>query len=182
MDDKYIEYVKNIVEQYKKAVTLLAPGETNLYPSDVNRVLADYGRILFTLVAEYQRVVRDYERKKLLYENWWNSVMVEFRREMKSKSRYTAIKEIEIEAKDRHMEEYTAWQNTLIDAESKKDFYKSLIDAWKSMESILITLSSNMRAEMRILGLEKSLQPPPGVSVGPVSTEKLGEDSTINGG
>jgi hypothetical protein len=71
-----------------------------------------------------------------------------------------SVTEIETEVRVAKASEYNEWQNKIELSEHKVAFLKRLIDSYKNWQDVLITISHNMRSEMRSLMVENDLDTP----------------------
>jgi len=157
--EKYISYVQEIISKYTKYSKLI--DNDQVHPDDLNSALANYLPINSMLLAEYQRVKVELFQVNNNFEAWWDSKFVETRNKLISQianeKLKISLKEIETILKVDCKIEYAEWQNKLKEAELKVSFYKRLLDLYKNFQSVLITLSQNMRVEMRILKTEDNM-------------------------
>lgn len=154
--EDYIQFVTDTVKKYKKAVHLIHNDEVN--PHTLNSALANYSNILFILTSEYQRKKAESYEMELDFESWWDEKFTLTRRTLNDTalpaSKWASKQEIESEVRYRYKEEYKEWKTHLFEVQSKVSFYRQMLENWKKIDSILVQLSNNMRAELKSLSTE----------------------------
>jgi len=152
----YISFVTGAIEKYKKSVNFIYNNEVN--PHTINEALASYSEILFVLTSEYQRKKAEAYELELNFQTWWDEKFTLIRRELNNTdlpaSKWVSKQEIESEVRYRNREEYKDWKAQLFGVQSKVSFYRQMLENWKRVDSILVQLSNNMRAEMKSLSTE----------------------------
>lgn len=153
---RYIEFVQSTIEKYRKNVDLIH--DDRITPATINEALANYSSILFILTSEYQRKKAEAYETQLDFEAWWDEKFVEKRRALNDvnlpASKWASKQEIESEVRATYSVEYKAWKTVLFELDSKVSFYRQLLENWKKFDSILISLSHNMRSELKALSVE----------------------------
>lgn len=155
--ENYIKFVQEVASKYKKNVDILQ-GNSEITPYTINEALANYSNILFILTSEYQRKKAEAYEIQIEFEAWWDEKFTEKRRTLNDvnlpASKWVSKQEIESEVRSSYKSDYKDWKTKLFEVENKVTFYKQLLDNWKKFDSILITLSYNMRSELKSLSLE----------------------------
>lgn len=153
--EKYLEFVNDIIDKYHKDSRLVNDNE--ITPSAINNALGNYLDINLGLVAEYQR-----EKMKLMYlenqyDKWYSDAFDKTRNtlnEETTKSTKISLKEIEQKVKVDYQNEFYDWQEKLNIQNSSVSFLRRILDMYKRYDNILTNISQNMRTEMRALNIE----------------------------
>ena len=161
------EYVENALEKFGE-ISKLANADT-VSPQSVNRALAEYTQASLGLIAEYQRVKMELLDLEEDYKRWYDECFDEAKKAVRteilesgSKTK-PSLKETEIKLRNLYRRDYTIWAERLKVADAKVRFMLRMLDTYRKFDSILVTLSSNMRSEMQNLSLAERM--------GKVSTE-----------
>ena len=165
----YISYVTDTINKCKKMGDLIDDIQDAVTPQRLNTALAMYFNISSWLIAEYQRQKITYETTKREFDAWRDDLFEQAKKQVIYEYAETKIKPsvTEFETRARHMrkDEYQARLAELETSESRMRFLLRMTDLMKSYDSILTTLSSNMRQEMRTLSLDSRMNASPeGVS------------------
>lgn len=154
--ENYIEYVTKTINKYKN-LNILINKEDEINPEDLNRALAEYLNINLMLIAEYQRSKIDLFKISNEYDRWYDEKFIDCRNQMikdtESKTIKNSLKEIEILLRFQWKDEYYRWQERIKEAEYKVAFLRRLVEQYKKFDQVLVTLSSNLRQEMRTISL-----------------------------
>ncbi|MFW6225417.1 MAG: hypothetical protein ACOC3V_00495 [bacterium] len=157
----YLEFVETTIKKYQKYSQFINYETSEITPEAVNTALAQYNDILLMLISEYNRKKDDYNKISLDYQLWWDEKFSNIRRELNPMnapaSKWASKSEIESEVRVQYKNEFLDWQKNLLKIEQEKSFIGNLLDAWKKMDSILITLSTNLRAEMKSFSVDSRL-------------------------
>lgn len=164
--EEYIDFVSGMIDKFKKVGDLVSSDSESVTPEKVNTALAYYYSMSMALNAEYQRVKINHLLLSHEFEAWQDSVFEEARLSIMqeyadTKSIKPSVKEFETRARTLHAEEYTKKQTEVEVAESKMRFLLRMLETLKSYDSILTTISSNMRMEMRALSLDDRMNAVP---------------------
>jgi hypothetical protein len=156
---EFITYVETQIKKYQQFTKLHE--ESHLTPEMINTALASYEEINLILIALYNKnKIEEYNVNKQ-YTRWYDKNLSVIRKEMieetTSKTIKIAVKEYELELRVRHETEYWEWQDKITSAENKTSFILRIVEAWKTYDKILVTLSSNMRGEMYALSLDSRI-------------------------
>jgi hypothetical protein len=159
--EQYVKFVNENVRKYKQ-YTRLINGESNeITPQVVNTILAQYNDVLLMLIAEYNRKKAELYEVNRDYMAWWDDKFTTVRRQLNPRdiaaSKWLSKQEVESETRNQFKEEYRGWQDRVFQAEQEKNLMGQLLEMWRKMDSIIITLSTNLRAEMRSLSLDSRL-------------------------
>lgn len=155
-EDKYLKYIIESIEEYKKQVKLIHNGQ--ILPAYLNRALGEYGSHSATLTSEYARITKFIVSTKRQYDEWYSKVFMETRQRLQNEatnSKGIAVKEIEMAVKTYHSDKYFEFKEAIENAEIKKDFVGDLIKFWAKQDQILNNLSFNMRSELKSLYVEE---------------------------
>jgi len=159
--EKYVEFVQEQIQKYHRYSQLINYDAGEINPEAINTALAQYNDILLMLISEYNRLKADAHDVEVEYQIWWDDKFTSMRRQLNPPdivaSKWLSKSEIESETRAQYSKEYREWQDKLFQAQQKKAFLGQLLDSWKKMDSILITISTNLRAEMRSLSLDNRL-------------------------
>lgn len=159
----YIKYVQEVTVRYSKSAKLINQND-EITPQDLNYALGSYLDINIMLLGEYQRAKVYKFQVERDFSKWYDKKFIETRRrlfgENESKAK-VSVKEIEIDLKYNQSIEYYEWQNKIQEAESKESFLRRLVELYKNFDSVLTTLSNNMRQELKSLSLEGRINSDP---------------------
>lgn len=165
----YVSYVTDTINKCKKMGDLIDEIQEVVTPARLNTALALYFNISSWLIAEYQRQKICYEITKREFDYWKDELFEKAKKQVIFEYAETKIKpsvtEFETRARFMEKEKYQEKLAELETAESRMRFLLRMTDLLKSYDSILTTLSSNMRQEMRTLSLDNRMNASPqGVS------------------
>lgn len=150
--DKQIAYIE---EQSQ----LIRNGE--IPPTMLNYATAKHHATSCWILKMYEsEVIRD-KGLQTDYKIEWSSWIKETAKELNQnqpKSKFASASEIEANAILNHRDEYRTWQKKLIISDRTVSLYRRLTENWKGVLNILITLSSNSRADMKALGIENIVE------------------------
>ena len=154
---KYIKFVNEMFNKFERLGNLIND-EKLVTPEKVNYALAMYYNLSISLNAEYQRQKLNYEILNQEFERWCDEKFEEAKKEILNEYKETKIKpslkEFETRMRIKNREEYNIKEMEVKEAEAKVKFLSRMQEILKSYDSILVTLSSNMRQEMRTLSLD----------------------------
>lgn len=172
---KYIEYVSDIVNKCKNMGDLVDDVQNAVTPQKLNSALSMYFNVSVWLIAEYQRQKIAFESKKRSFDQWWDQQFEKSKKQVILEYAETKIKpsvtEFETKARTMNNGEYYTYLADLDTAESRMRFLLRMTELMKSYDSILTTISSNMRQEMRTLSIDNRMNASPeGVSLNKVRT------------
>lgn len=167
--NQYVTYVTDTIAKCKKMGDLIDDMQDQVTPQRLNTALAMYFNVSTWLIAEYQRQKICYEITKREFDAWKDDIFEQAKKQVIYEYAETKVKPsvTEFETRARHMnrDEYQQKLADLETAESRMRFLLRMTDLMKSYDSILTTLSSNMRQEMRTLSLDNRMNASPeGVS------------------
>lgn len=165
----YVSYVTDTINKCKKMGDLIDEIQEVVTPARLNTALAMYFNVSSWLIAEYQRQKICYEITKREFDYWKDELFEKAKKQVIFEYAETKIKpsvtEFETRARFMEKEKYQEKLAELETAESRMRFLLRMTDLLKSYDSILTTLSSNMRQEMRTLSLDNRMNASPqGVS------------------
>ena len=189
--EQYVSYVTKTIEKCKKVGDLVDELQDVVTPARLNTALALYFNVSVWLIAEYQRQKIVFEINKREFDAWKDTIFEQAKTQVLSEYAETKIKpsvtEFETRARYMNRTEYQQRLAELETSESRMRFLLRMTDLMKSYDSILTTLSSNMRQEMRTLSLDSRMNASPGgVSANKIRSNdfparvKLREDSYEN--
>lgn len=154
--ENYIKFVQENIEKFGEIGKLI---RTNEVPVDlVYKALAKYYDVSLMLNTEYQRVKIEKEMLVLEYDQWYADrfevAKSEVLSETEAKKTKPSLKEYEMRVKTKFALEYASFTRRVTQAECECDFFIRLRDTLNKYDSILVTLSANMRSEMKSLSIE----------------------------
>jgi len=158
----YLKYVSDTISKYRNYYKLINNNEIN--PIDINKCLANYMEVLYILTSEYQRVKTELLDIQNEFDKWYDNKFVEIRLRMESendKNTKHSLKEIETQLRYDNKDEYYIYQEKIKVADMKVQYYLRILDGWKKFDSILTTLSNNLRMELRALNIEDRVNDDP---------------------
>lgn len=174
--EDYIRYVQETQKEFSEMGNLISAGEVS--PDKVNRALARFWKVSGMLASEYNRVKVELANAELTLEmktdGWFEearqAVIDLYRSERSIKP---AVKEYEIQMRRAHAEEYYALKGRITDLEIRKDFLLRLRETLNKMDSILVTLSANMRSELKALSTDARGRPSQVVAASPSGRTRI---------
>lgn len=156
----YIEYVQSTIQEFQNIGNLLSDDQTEISPQRLNIALSQFYNISLSLNAEYQRQKMNHEALDTEYQVWYDEKF--YRAKEKVISEYSegarsikpSVKEFESTLRRDNKEEWKAWNLAVKESEAKTRFLLRLMETLNKYDSILTTISYNMRSEMRALSIE----------------------------
>lgn len=155
-EEKYVEYVLDFIEEYKRQTKLIDRHDMIL-PSFLNRAIGEYGSHSATLTAEYARLAGYLSRTNRQYKQWWDKVFLSARTKLyneRTGTKTISVKEIESTARVDNESKYEEFNNAIEDTQLKLNFIGDLISFWKKQDNMLNNLSYNMRSELKSLSVQ----------------------------
>lgn len=156
-EEKYVDYVIEFIDDFKSKVQLLNKQGTEILPCYLNKAIAEYGSYSATLVAEYARLRGYIKTVKRGFDEWYSKAFMDTRNRLRNEatsSKTIAVKEIEMAVKTYNSEKYYEYMDAIDDAELKLDYIENLIKFYKRLDSLLVSLSYNMRSELSALSTQ----------------------------
>jgi hypothetical protein len=154
-EEDYIKWVMSIIEKYKDSYNVIYNNEISPYL--INEVLANYNHIFDMLNTEYQRCKSIHFKLKCEFDDWYDERFVEVRDDLILKSKSDKIKvslvEIEKVLKVQHKDNYRLYRDKVNTADMKTSYMRRNLENWKKVDSVLNTLSNNLRSEMHSMSL-----------------------------
>ena len=152
--ERYVRYVENVVRRFKTIGNLVRLGE--VAPDKVNWALSQLYDMSLLLNAEYQRVKSKHQILEDEYQAWYDEKFIEARNAVisfyqQNKSVKPSVKEYEVELRHSNRIEFKDWSLKRRESQAKVDFLLRLRDILHKYDSSLVTLSANMRGEMKAL-------------------------------
>jgi hypothetical protein len=159
---KYIEYVMEMIDKFKKHSKLIE--NDRITPYLLNKALGEYQDVNLALIGEYQRAKVELKKCQDAYNEWNDEKFMTVRKEMfaefEGKTVKVSVKEIETGLRVKYRDDYNAYQQNISDAEMKVSFLRRLVEQWKRFDSVLTTLSYNMQSELRALSIVERFNTP----------------------
>lgn len=168
---KYLEYVEQIITEFAKTQDIIDDSEVT--PERVHTAMANHFVVSSALNAEYQRVKWEHQLLEIDYQSWHDKKLDEartaliqiYQEELKvataTKSKGSLVKpsvsEYGVQLRLDNAEEFERRTLELNQAEAKMRFMLRMVDLLDRQYSILQSISSNMRAEMRTLGMDAAM-------------------------
>jgi hypothetical protein len=167
----YLEYVNNIIQEFAKTQDIIDDGEVT--PERVHTAMANHFVVSSALNAEYQRIKWEHRTLELDYQAWHDKKLDEarttliavYQEELKSaaatKSKGSLVKpsvsEYGVQLRLDNADEFRTRTLELDQSEAKMRFMLRMVEMLDRQYSILQSISSNMRAEMRTLGMDADM-------------------------
>jgi len=159
MISQFDEYIKTTIDEYMEVAQLIQDNQVT--PSSVNLALAKYQELNLKLIAGYQRAKIENANKQNEYQQWYDEKFIKARKtlsaELESKKLKISVAEIETLTRVENKDEYYKWKTELSISEYKESFMRRLVEQYKKWDSVLLTISSNMRSELKNLTFENRL-------------------------
>ncbi len=156
MDD-YISYVEEQIEKWEKHSRLINEENNTISPFLLNKVLGEYQGINLMLISELQRVKKEYFEIQSEFQIWWDEKYLKAKAVLNPldgpASKWASTKEIESYVRVNEKNEFLIWNKKLFDKEARVSFMRRLMEQWRKFDSILVTISNNMRSEMKALSI-----------------------------
>lgn len=165
--EDYIRYVQETLSTFSKIGNLINGEEIS--PNLLNKALAEYYNTSLALNSEYQRQKINHSVLETEYQIWYDEKFLEAKRIViteysETKSIKPSIKEYEIALRSSFKKEWLEWDLKLKDSDSKTQFLLRLRETLNKYDSILTTISNNMRSEMRSLSIDSRSNANPEIS------------------
>lgn len=160
---EYVEFIEQTIEEIKKTISLFNNDTNEIRPEQINDVLGQYYGKSTWLISMYEQESIQYKSLCQDYKSWWAEKYREASRKInadRTKSKFASSGEIEAETIHDNKEEYDLKNKEMIIKERRVSLFKHLMENWKDILSTCITLSSNSRADMKSLGLERIYNKP----------------------
>jgi hypothetical protein len=158
MEDNLERYIKTQIEIFKKGIHLIND-EKDISPSLLNEALANFTHVNIVINIEYQKIRKKLKNLEVELGLWWDEKFVEVRRELNdpslAASKWLSKSELESETRSRYKEEYKDLEQKKNNLDAQRSFIQRMTEIWKTHGNILITLSNNMRQEMRSIGVSE---------------------------
>lgn len=167
----YLEYVNSIITEFSKTQDIINNGDVT--PERVHTAMANHFVVSAALNAEYQRVKWEHRLLELDYQSWYDEKLdearttlietykVELKQAEATKSKGSLVKpsvsEYGVQLRLDNPEEFQSKTLELDQAEAKMRFMLRMVEMLDRQYSILQSISSNMRAEMRTLGMDAAM-------------------------
>ena len=167
----YLEYVNKIIIEFEATQDIIVDNEVT--PERVHTAMANHFVVSAALNAEYQRVRSEHQFIQMEYEAWHDRKLDEarttlieiYKQELKAaeatKSKGSLVKpsvtEYAVQMRLDNAEEYKQRTLELNAAEARMRFMLRMVELLDRQYSILQSISSNMRAEMRSLGVDGAM-------------------------
>jgi hypothetical protein len=168
---QYMEYVESIISEFARSQDIIQNGDVS--PERVNACMANFFIVSSALCAEYQRKKIEYEVLAREYGAWHDQKLDEARTALietykeelavaeKTKSKGTLVKpsvaEYGVQLRLDNAEEYERRKSELDEAEARMRFMLRMMDNLDKQFSLLQTISSNMRTEMKQLSVDAAM-------------------------
>lgn len=167
--ENYISFVKTEVAKFKQIGNLINEDLNEVEPSAINRALASYYDICLMLHAEIQREKINLSIIQTDYQIWYDEKFTIAKKTVQNEykeigSIKPALKEYEVRLRLDFKDEWRDWQMRLAEADVKVSFYRRQRDTLNRYDSILTTISHNMRSELRSLTLDNRTNRNPEIS------------------
>lgn len=167
--ENYIKFVDEMIQSYKQVGDLINNESGEITPEKINSALALYYNTSLGLIAEYQRQKINFEVESIEFKDWEDSKFEAARLAVIGEYSDTkikpSVKEFDTRMRTMNRAEWKARSISLAEAEARMRFLLRLADNLQRYDSILTTISHNMRSEMRSLSLDSRMNATPsGVS------------------
>lgn len=163
--EDYIQFVDKMIKSYKKIGDLINEDSGEITPEKINSALALYYNTNLALIAEYQRQKISFEAESIDFKVWEDQRFEEAKRvvfeEYSDTKIKPSVKEFDTRMRILFSEEWKEKTMSLTESESKMRFLLRLMDNLQKYDSILTTISYNMRAEMKSLSLDSRMNAAP---------------------
>jgi hypothetical protein len=179
---KHMEFVTEFFNRYKETVKLIY--DDQILHTEVNKALGLYEEIAISLNTAYQAVVREEESVKKQFRRWYDKKFEEAKREViqdyininresKGAAVKPALKEFEVRIRTSNEEEYNYFEDIQEELHRKVRYIIRCINDFKKFDGLLVTLSQNLRQEMKSMSIEKrALSDPETVSQNRIRSEE----------
>ena len=158
---EYMDFLQSIQEKVKSVGNLVS-GNEEVTPFAVNRALALYYNTNLELIRVYEEQKVRHLDIQNDFEQWYDEKFEECRDEIINmyenvggKSVKPAAKEYDTRVKTKYSAEYNRRKKALDVAESRVNYLRKLFEILKRYDTILTTISYNMRSELKSLSIEK---------------------------
>ncbi len=153
---RHTEFVVYFVEKYGKTSSLIR--DDLVSPSELNYALAEYYSIGVMLNSQYQNAKANQFDTDIEFQEWYDKKFEEAKNLVLSDYENTKIKpslkEFEVRVRTHNAQDYGKWIRKVKNAQIRVRFILRHLDLYKKFDNILMTLSHNMRSEMKALNIE----------------------------
>jgi hypothetical protein len=156
--DEYIDFTEKTIDYIKSTLSIFKNKTTEIPPDQINDILANYYGMSTWLTEQYEIETIHYKHEQQEYKVWWAEKIRAASNSLNTgriQSKYANATETESEAINNNKDEYILKNDNLIIKERRVSLFKHLLESWKDILSVAITLASNSRADMKSLGIER---------------------------
>lgn len=160
VEKNYDEAEKSLIMFVDKQIDLMNQAMVfhgDLVPSfdKINYALMNYESVISGLLILHQKARIKSEICTEKYDDFFAKKFVEVKREQQSlgKQGFTSTREVEYIVRQRFIKELSKLKADQIEAENKYNLMNHLLDAWKSYQWVLSTLSKNAQTEASASGI-----------------------------
>ena len=155
--EEYISYVKRVISEFSDIGDLVVGQEVT--PSKINYALSKFYDVSLALNAEYQRQKNSHLDLERHFQVWYDEAFTQAKilvqkEYAENKSIKPSVKEYEVMLRRQYKEEWLEWKKAVDDSEAKNRFLMRLRETLNKYDSILTTLSYNMRGELKALTID----------------------------
>ena len=158
--EDYINFVQETTAEFSEIGNLINEDRGEVSPLKLNRALAQFYNISLALNSEYQRQKINHLALTTDYQEWYDNAFVRAKEKViesysgGNKTIKPSIKEFETTLRVDNRKEWKEWELKVKTSEAKVRFLLKLRETLNRYDSILTTISYNMRSEMRALSIE----------------------------
>lgn len=155
-------YVQETLDKFS-CILDVTTSTKNMSSDIINSALLNYESLSRGLLLEYQKVKIAYIESQTSFKRWEDEKFIIVKKDLFNEYATSKIKnkpslsEIQTEMRTRYRDEYDNLHSAMINAEAKKSFILRLMDIYKKLDMVLVTLSKNIRTEMETLSLSSRL-------------------------
>lgn len=163
--ESYIQFVEKMIGEYKKIGNLVDDQTNEITSERINTALSLYYNITLALNAEYQRQKINYESESIDFKIWEDEKFEVAKQEVLDEYFDTkikpSVKEFETRLRTKFKSEWKDRTLSLTAADARVRFLLRMMDTLQRYDSILTTISYNMRSELRSLSLDGRMNATP---------------------
>lgn len=160
VEKNYTEAEQSLIKFVDKQIELMNEAMVfhgDLTPSfdKINFALMNYESVISGLLVLHQKARIRSSLENERYEDFFAEKFVEVKREQQSlgKQGFSSAREIEYIVRQRFMKELSKLKANALESENEYNLMNHLLDAWKSYQWVLSTLSKNAQTEAAAAGV-----------------------------
>lgn len=149
-EQRLLAFVEEQLDRMQKAASLNGiDGQPGFY--ELNQALMDYQKVYLGLVSLNTLAKTELSKAQEAFDDWFANKYIEIRNEINprnlSANKWYSTKEIEMEVRVRHPQEFKRLHDEVTYADHRVNMIRRLLEGWNSQQFVLSRLSRNVEAE-----------------------------------